>query len=629
MSARTFSRYGWVVTGFAVLTILWGSLVRATGSGAGCGGHWPTCNGSLVLLPHTRAMWFELPHRLSSALLILMVAVLAVLSFRAFERGHVVRKLALGAFAVIVLEALLGAGLVLFGLVGNNDSLTRAIVIAIHLANTLLLLGTLTLTAWRSGLSEPVVLVGTGALGAAYVGALAGAVVIGATGAVTALGDTLFPANTLAEAVRSDMSATAHVLMRMRWFHPMMAISLGAYLVWLAGYTAEALPRARRAATFVIGAVVMQLAAGFVNMLLLAPIYMQVLHLLLADVLWIGLVVMAAQVWTTKQVAGEAPASSLEQGAGRGRERPAVARSAGALWRAYVAVTKPRIISLLLLTTLAAMVVAAGGWPGTWLVVAVAIGGYMAAGAANAINMVIDRDIDARMQRTSRRPTVTSELSSRSVLTFAAILATGSFALLWWSANLLSAALAMVGLLYYVFVYTLWLKRRTWHNIVIGGAAGAIPPLVGWAAVTGELQPMAWLLFAIIFAWTPVHFWALALLMKDDYASAGVPMLPVVRGEHATVVQIGLYALITAAVTVLPFLQREVGAGYLAVAVVLNGMLLARSARLYRSPDRQAARALFKFSLAYLALLFLALAVDRSTGVNHALAAATSFLRTS
>src|SRR5205823_2781751 len=213
---------------------------------------------------------------------------------------------------------------------------------------------------------------------------------------------------------------------------------------------------------------------------------------------------------------------------------------------------------------------------------AVALGFYMAAGAANAINMVLERDLDLRMGRTARRPTVTQTIPPRQALQFALWLMVGSFGLLWSAANLLCAVLALSGLAFYVVVYTLLLKRRTWSNIVIGGAAGAFPPLVGWAAVTGDLSPLAWCLFGIIFLWTPVHFWALAILIKDDYARAGVPMLPVVRGERATVAQIAVYAVLTVAISSLPLLlqgrngQAAVGWVYLIASPLLNAVLLLR-----------------------------------------------------
>lgn len=286
------------------------------------------------------------------------------------------------------------------------------------------------------------------------------------------------------------------------------------------------------------------------------------------------------------------------------------------LWKDYLMLTKPRVISLLLFTTWAAMVMAQRGWPNTWLFLLTGLGFYMAAGAAHSINMVIDRDIDQRTERTATRPVASGRISSFNALVFAAILGIGSFLILWKGANLLSALMAFSGLAFYVVVYTMLLKRRTWSNIVIGGAAGSFPPLVGWAAVSNELAPLAWLLFGIIFLWTPVHFWALAILIKDDYAKNGIPMLPVVRGERATTIQIGFYALLTMAISLAPFVLPD-GSGmmagwvYFVAALLLNGLLLWRSLLLYRQPDRPRASYLFHYSMLYLFLLFLALAVDR------------------
>ena len=291
---------------------------------------------------------------------------------------------------------------------------------------------------------------------------------------------------------------------------------------------------------------------------------------------------------------------------------------AAATWKDYLTLTKPRVISLLLFTTLAAMFIATDAHHPISLALfaAVAVGGYMAAGAANAFNMVIDRDIDIRMKRTANRPTVTRQIPAPQALIFAFSLEIGSFALLWSMANLLTAFLALAGLLFYVFVYTLLLKRRTWHNTVIGGAAGAFPPLVGWAAVTGHLTPLAWYLFAIVFVWTPVHFWALALLIKNDYADAGIPMLPVVRGVKMTVTQIVLYAIMTVVISILPFLQHEVGKLYFVAAIGLNATLLLRSLQLYRDPERPRAVSLYKYSMLYLALLFLIMAIDRAVMIH-------------
>lgn len=283
-----------------------------------------------------------------------------------------------------------------------------------------------------------------------------------------------------------------------------------------------------------------------------------------------------------------------------------------ATWKDYLALTKPRVISLLLFTALTAMFVVVDSrhhvTPLTFL--AVLLGGYAAAGAANAINMVYDRDIDERMSRTAKRPTVTQQIPTPQALLFAFALASFSFGILSTLANLLAALMALAGLAFYVLVYTMLLKRRTWHNIVIGGAAGAFPPLVGVAAVTNHLGLQAWILFAIIFVWTPVHFWALSLLIKDEYARAGVPMLPVVRGERATVVQIVGYTLVTMVVTLLPYALLSAGWLYLLSALVLNGMLLWRSVRLFHCVDRKEASGLFHFSMIYLAALFLLMAID-------------------
>lgn len=289
-----------------------------------------------------------------------------------------------------------------------------------------------------------------------------------------------------------------------------------------------------------------------------------------------------------------------------------IASTERATWRDYFWLTKPRVISLLLFTTLAAMFIAAGGWPGLGLFLVVFVGGYMAAGAANAFNMVIDRDIDGRMKRTAQRPTVTDKISSRDATLFATALMVLSFVLLWWGANLTTALLAMAGLGWYVLVYTLYMKRRFWSNIVIGGAAGAFPPLVGWAAVTGGLNLFAWYLFLIIFFWTPVHFWALSLMIKDDYAAVGVPMLPVVRGERETAYQIWLYAILTAVIALIPVLMGELRWVYLLAALLLNGWLLLYSWRLYQTLERHRTLSLYKYSMLYLALLFVAMAIDRA-----------------
>ena len=277
---------------------------------------------------------------------------------------------------------------------------------------------------------------------------------------------------------------------------------------------------------------------------------------------------------------------------------------------AYVALTKPRIIELLLVTTVPTMVIAQRGLPDLWLVVATLVGGSLAAGGANALNNWVDRDIDEIMRRTAHRPLPQHTVPPRSALVFGAALGVLSFVWLALTVNLLAASLAVGALLFYVFVYSLGLKRRTVQNIVIGGAAGCVPILVGWAAVTGEVGLPALVLFAIVFAWTPPHFWALAIKYREDYARAGVPMLPAVHGVAETARQILLYSILLVAVTLLFGPVGGMGALYLAAALLLGGVFIAYAVRLVRRPTELAAMGLFRYSITYLGLLFAVAAVD-------------------
>jgi protoheme IX farnesyltransferase len=289
---------------------------------------------------------------------------------------------------------------------------------------------------------------------------------------------------------------------------------------------------------------------------------------------------------------------------------PGLASRAATLLADYVRLTKPRVISLLLLTTLLAMIMAAHGWPSGRLVLWTMIGGYLAAGGANAINQWFDRDIDARMRRTSNRPIVAGRIGATHALIYALAISLASALILGFGVNWPTAGLAMLGLALYVFLYTWWLKRTTVQNIVIGGAAGAVPPLVGWAAVDGTIGLGAIILFAIVFYWTPPHFWALALLLRRDYAEAGVPMLPVVRGVEETARQVLLWTAVLVGVSLLPVAAGISGGVYLASALVLGALFLASAWRLSRAPDERRARATFSYSMLYLALLFAALAID-------------------
>ncbi|TMK70395.1 MAG: protoheme IX farnesyltransferase [Actinobacteria bacterium] len=290
---------------------------------------------------------------------------------------------------------------------------------------------------------------------------------------------------------------------------------------------------------------------------------------------------------------------------------PPVVRAPRIAWRDYVALTKPRIMSLLLLTGLCGMVVGARGFPAPWLVLVTMLGLALACGGASVLNHVLDRDIDRLMgERTRSRPVAARRVSEQRALEFGLALSAASFVLLAFAVNVLTATLALAGNVFYVLVYTRLLKRSTPQNIVIGGAAGAIPPLVGWAAATGRLTLAAVSLFLIVFLWTPPHFWALAILLRRDYAAARVPMLPVVRGIRVTTRQIVLYSLALVAMTAVPGVAGTAGIAYLAAAAILGAVFVALALRLRVESTPRRASLLFHYSILYLALLFVAMAVD-------------------
>lgn len=606
--SRAFGTFAWGVLLFNLFVIAVGVVVRATGSGDGCGAHWPSCDGEIIPVAPTVKKMIEYTHRLVSGLDGIFVLGLAAWGLAKFRANKPLVGALIATVVFTGIEAWLGAYLVKQHLVAHNASPQRAIWMSIHLINTFFLLTALSLSAWWASGRDRLQLGGQGAVGLAIGLAFIAMIALGVSGSVTALGDTLYPVHSHEEAMRQSLAPGANFLQKLRILHPYIAGSVGLYLLLIAGLIGHLRPspQTKRYANAIFTLFFVQMAVGYLNVLLAAPVWMQLVHLLLADLVWISVTLFSAgalERGVTQVEMNSVPASLYATGVYSATERPT--------YRDYIILTKPKVISLLLFTTLAAMFIAAKGWPGTVLFIAVALGGYMSAGAANAINMVIDRDIDGRMKRTSTRPTVTQKIPSRDALYFSFALILLSFGILWGAANLLAALLSLAGLVFYVCVYTLFLKRRTWHNIVIGGAAGAFPPLVGWAAVTGSLSPLAWYLFAIIFVWTPAHFWALALMIKDDYAEVGVPMLPVVMGDRFTVIQIALYAVLTAIVSILPLAQGLVGPGYVVAAALLNIILVARSAQLVRKIDRPHALSMYKYSMAYLALLFLAMAVDQ------------------
>jgi len=302
MTLTKFSKFSWVVLVWTILVILWGALVRATGSGAGCGNHWPTCNGDILHQPQAIETFIELTHRAMSGGALILVLILLIWAFRAYPKSNIVRKGAVGTAAFILLEALLGAGLVLLDLVGDNDSVHRAIAVALHLLNTFLLLGIMTLTAWWASGGKRITLKEKGLWPIWFLLGLAGVAIIGMTGAVTALGDTLFPARSLAEGLSQDSDPNAHFLIRLRVIHPIVAVLVGVYTLNLVRFVYPQLKSktGQRFALALAGMILIQWTAGLVNVVLLAPIWMQLLHLFLADLVWIFYVLLAANVLNTE-----------------------------------------------------------------------------------------------------------------------------------------------------------------------------------------------------------------------------------------------------------------------------------------------------------------------------------------
>lgn len=608
MGLRRFAKFTWVFLFYNLLVVGWGVYVRASMSGDGCGSHWPLCDGNSTPLMGDMARWVEASHRLSTSLCGVLAIFLFFWALRAFPSGSPVRRGAGLVLGLTLLEGLIGAVLVKFQLVTNNASPERLAVSSFHVISTYFLLGALAYTGLMAqGHERPDLKRQGSALTLLVVGFVC-VMFMGISGGISAMGHQLKPVDNV---IAAAMSPATHWMVRVQPLHPLLGVTVGVYLLLLGGLLTHLRPspKVRTAARWLVGLYAVQMVVGALNVVFKAPIAMQMFHLTMADVNFVSLVALGCFALAPSVERREIVA---EDDAGVGGFEPLTLRQRIG---AYVVLTKPRVISLLLFTTMTALFSAAGGWPGAGLFFTCLFGGYMAAGGANAINMVIDRDIDGTMKRTSKRPTVTQSISSTHALVFAFVLAVGSFGILWAGANLLAAMLSLAGLAFYVVVYTLVLKRRTWHNIVIGGAAGAFPPLVGWTAYTGQLTPLAWILFAIIFVWTPVHFWALALMIKDDYAKANVPMLPVVRGERATVTQIVLYAVVTAIVSVLPvfFPPAEgprVAQTYLVIALGLNVVLLIQCVQLFLRTDRPHALKLYKFSMVYLAVLFLVFAID-------------------
>jgi protoheme IX farnesyltransferase len=578
--------------------IVVGGLVRATDSGLGCP-DWPLCFGEWTPPPELHA-WIEHSHRLVAAVavgpLVGAVALITVFTRRRNDRPLLVAAIVAGV--LVVLQALLGGQVVIQQL--------RAELVVAHLAMALTVLALTIVIADRAasgalpqasaGLSGTLVAL-TGA--AVFAQMLLGSWVTG-TGSGLAFSDFPLMRGTLWPGGLSGSEA-------IQVAHRLLAVAVTLLVAWTAlrMRRTDVTPRARRLAGLAVALVVIQVALGAANVWSRLSALFVVPHLAVGAALWATLVLLYLAV--RRSPATQASTVGLSAGP---PERTS-ASTVGQSLRAYLALTKPRIIELLLVTTVPTMVLAQRGLPSPWLMVAVVLGGSLAAGGANTINMYIDRDIDDLMRRTRHRPLPRHAVTPARALAFGIALSIGSFIWLTVTVNLLSALLAASAIGFYVFVYTLWLKRSTPQNIVIGGAAGCVPVLVAWAAVTGTVQVPALVLFAIVFYWTPPHFWALALRYRGDYAAASVPMLPVVRGEVETARQIVIYTILLVVVSLLLFPAARMGLIYLVAAVLLGAGFIWYAVRVLRDTnDGGAAIRLFRFSISYLTLLFAAVALD-------------------
>jgi protoheme IX farnesyltransferase len=418
------------------------------------------------------------------------------------------------------------------------------------------------------------------------------------------------------------------MLGRVQWVHRLLAfLFLGSTAItftWSQKLPREQFAKVRSAAAHVLLSTVAQVLVAAAMILQLLPTSLRAMHLLVGSLVWASIVMLlfrarrssflVPRVSEPIELSGSLPGPTDRE---TGNEERGT-RNEPTLAQDLVTLTKPRIISLLLVTTILPMFITGRGLPSISLVLWVTLGGYLMAGGANTINMWFDRDIDLLMSRTKLRPVPSGRISPAAALLFGIASAVAAFAIFWTQVNQLSAWLALGGLLFYVFIYTVWLKRSSPQNIVIGGAAGAFPPLVGWTAMTGQLDLPAIYLFAIIFFWTPPHFWALALVKRQDYAKAGIPMMPVVAGDQWTKVQMLAYTLMLIPLTIMPTVFGSLGLFYAAIALGLGGRLLWYCVRLLREATLQpTAWKMYKYSLLYLFLLFLAMGVDRAVPFGH------------
>jgi protoheme IX farnesyltransferase len=619
----TRSRFRSLALATAIATVFLfaiGGLVRGTGSGLGCS-TWPACEPSRLFPSGTVHSVIEFSHRAMAFLAIVLTALTGIAAIRVPRREPSVFWPAVLAFPLVLSQAGLGAVVVATEL--------DAWWVTAHFVVALLLIADVTYVAsaaWTSDAND------VSAINGAATDE--GAMDEGATGeATTSRGDGSFSrlavmtaavvgllllVGTYVRASDAQLVFTDWPLMDGRlvptlggaatamFLHRALAAVALLLVLWAAirarndGGRHASLVRLSTAALVLF---VVQIMVGAANVWTRLRPWAVVAHVALSVLIWATVVALAA---VASRLGARRPQTEPDAGERPGNEDLSLRDTVTAYYR----LTKPRIVLLLLITTVPAMLLAAEGLPAPSLILATLVGGALAAGSANSINMYLDRDIDAIMRRTRQRPLPAHAIAPEHALRFGFVLGAIAFYFLAVAVNVLAAVLALSAIAFYVFVYTMWLKRTTDQNIVIGGAAGAVPALVGWAAVTGTLAWPAVVLFAIVFVWTPPHFWALAMRFSGDYAAAGVPMLPVVRGESETRRHILLYSLVLFAATLLLVPVGNMGAVYTAAAVALGGSFVYRALQVWRSADDAQTRRLFSFSILYLAGLFGAVGVD-------------------
>ena len=597
-------RIAWIAVGFTYFLVALGGTVRTTDSGLSCP-DWPLCYGQAyaAIDYHT---FLEQFHRYVAAIVSILVITLAISALLWARKERHVLVPALIAPVLLVIQIVLGGLTVLWKLPPN--------IITAHLGTALAIFAMIITIAVMAAKPAPARehpaktrkfarLAVTNAL-LVYGLMLSGSYVVGSGASLACSGWPLCTA---------PQWAIQYHLADINVFHRLTATFVGLVLIWTLISAWRRRNVAPAQAWVALAAAILFIAQSIVGgliVLLNKPGFVAGLHLALATAVWGSLVILAALAANQLRAAPQEQSIDTMEEAQNSAPKKEVGPVRQTISN-YVDLMKPHVTVLLLGTTAAAMAIADRGLPSPGLLFATLLGGALAAGSANCINCYIDRDIDQIMGRTQRRSLPSGKVQPTQALIFGIVLGVGAFVILTAFVNLLSAALACSAILFYVFVYTLGLKRTSAQNIVIGGAAGAVPVLVGWAAVTNNLSLPAIWLFAIIFYWTPPHFWALSLLIQKDYEKARIPMLPVVMGEGETRKQIFLYSLLLLAVTLVLFGMGAMGYIYLIAAVVLGGILVYMSIRLLRDKSKSWAKTLFWYSNCYLAMIFAAMVIDR------------------